>query len=490
MKNKIFLLFLLIVMPLGAEIITCKRLSEITPHIDKETLVVFNINNVLTVSRQDAGSTPWAEEQIAKIMAEKKTSKPHATNLFIPLWHEILIASDVELFDPDAESYVANLQRQGIKVMALTNRYTEMAYPTHKNLRSVGIDFAKNSPYSEDTWIKGTDSPAKYVEGIIFNGLINFKGDTLAAFLKQIGCRPGKVIYVEDKPKHLAQVGEKVEALGIPFLGIHFGALDLERAAYRPELAEIQVKYHFDILDDASAIILRQGQKECKKSVPMEVSVSTKQMPSQSKQIAEITTIEQLEKLVKPGTLIVTELDHVLWETQGSIGSRNFLNYMREQNESIGDCPQAAKDKAERLFEKVQRRAVVRLIEKTAPGFIQKLKERHCDVIAITFRPKALLPRTYEQAESVGLNFSKGIIPFEELEGKLSKEMPKQILAVSCSVEDLLQLQDTAKRLKIPYQGRLFVGKRRPVYLDDELFALELRCLDSLLTNEEAALIK
>lgn len=85
---------------LRGEIIECQRLKELLPLIDPETLVVFNLNKVLTVSSQDAGSTPWAEEHIAQLMTEKNTDKPHATHLFISLWHDILIAIDVELFDP------------------------------------------------------------------------------------------------------------------------------------------------------------------------------------------------------------------------------------------------------------------------------------------------------------------------------------------------------------------------------------------------------
>lgn len=495
-KSLLFLLISLMFKPLAAEIITCKRLSELLPHIEKDTLVVFNINNVLTVSKQDAGSTPWAEEQIAEIMKLQNTSKPHATNLFIPLWHAILISSDVELFDPDAEALVAHLQRQGIKVMALTNRYIEMAYPTHQNLRSVGIDFARNPPYGEDTPIAGVSSPAKFVEGILFNGLINFKGDTLAAFLKQIGYRPGKVVYVEDKPKHLAQVGEKIEGLGIPFLGIHFGALEFERQAYRPELAAIQVKYHLDILDDTSALILRHGHTGCKKALEI-AKRPQKPLPAKNSQIKAILDLDELQNELKPGTLVVTELDQVLWETQGSIGSRPFHQHNLEKYLMLGDCPLAARERADRLFEKIQRRAKVRLL--IDPQFFSK---ENCWSVAVTHRPKTLLQRTLDQIESVGLHFNS---PFEEtilcrdktesqfhlLEEKLAtlSQKPSQIIAISSDPDDLDQVEKIAAHYRIPFRGRLLFPNSQGVLLDDEVLAIELYHLDHLLTNEEAAQI-
>lgn len=481
---------------LDAEIVTCKRLSEILAHIKKDTLVVFNINNVLTVSKQDAGSTPWAEEQIAAIMKQRNTSKAHATNLFIPFWHAILIASDVELYDPEAEELVAHLQREGIKVMALTNRYIEMACPTHQNLRSVGIDFARNPPYGEDAPISGVSSPAKFVEGILFNGLINFKGDTLAAFLRQIGYRPGKVIYIEDKLKHLSQVGQKIEALGIPFLGIHFGALEFERQAYHPELAAIQVKYHLDILDDAAALILRHSQTGCKKA--LETARPKKPVSEKNPHIKAILSLEELHNELKTGTLVVTELDQVLWETQGSIGSRPFHQHMLEKYLTLGDCPLAARERADRLFEKIQRRAKMHLL--IDPQFFQQIPQKNCWSLAVTHRPKTLFQRTLEQAESAGLFFhspfpetilcrGRSESQFQILEEKIASlpQKPSQIIAISSDPEDLAQIEMISNSYKIPFRGRLLFSKSHAILLDDEVLGIELYHLDHLLTNDEAA---
>lgn len=498
------MMFLVFCANLSASIVECQRLREILPLVEDDTLVVFNINNVLTVSSQDAGSTPWAEENINRLIVEKKIPKPHATNLFIPLWHEILVVTDVELFDPDAEAIVRYLQDNGIKTMALTNRYTEMAYSTHRNLRSVGIDFAKNPPFPEDCPIDKADSPSKYIEGIIFNGLINIKGNTLAAFLKQIGYTPKKIIYIEDKAKHLAQVEQSIAALGIPFIGVHFGALELQRESYRADLAEIQVKFHQDILDDLSA------QKICysNREIPKTIKISTSEQKSPLPQnIHVIHSIQELYPKIAEKALLVTELDHVLWNTQGSIGARPFFDYHLNKQLLLGHSFEEARKNTERLVEKIHRRAQVELIEEESISFFNELKEKNCWSVAISYRPDSLLQRTIEQAQNLKLRFNspftteycfqnRGIIcakgsqgQFVELGKKLSTldTLPTKLIGLSSTLSDLLNLQELAKAKNIPYQG-YWLNPLSPqeFILDDEVLNLQQECLNRLLTNEEA----
>lgn len=70
------------------------------------------------------------------------------------------------------------------------------------------------------------------------------------------------------------------------------------------------------------------------------------------------------------------------------------------------------------------------------------------------------------------------------------KATPNKLVGLSSTLPDLLKLQEIAQAQNIPFEGYLleliesqeFVG-------DDEIIALELECLNRLLTNEEAGLI-
>ncbi|MDP1836512.1 MAG: DUF2608 domain-containing protein [Chlamydiales bacterium] len=491
------LLALLCFTTVNGEIIECQRLKEILPYVEEDTLVVFNINNVLTVAYQDAGSTPWAEEHIARLSKEKNISKPHATNLFIPLWHHILVNTDVELFDPDAEAMVNYLQENGVKVLALTNRYTEMAYSTHRNMRSVGIDFARTAPFPEDCWIKEATSPSKYIEGIIFNGLLNFKGDTLATFLKQIDYRPKKLIYIEDKLKHLSQVQKCIQDMGIPFLGIHFGALALQRESYQPELAALQVRFFEDILDDQSAKNICYTDREMTLS---EVHLSGEN----SGNFPVISSLESLAPNVTANALYLIELDHVLWKTGGSIGSRHFYQHYLDKQLELGFSASLAKKNTDRLVEKIHRRAQATLVENTSPAFLQTLTDKNCWSLGLSYRPQSLLTRTNSQTDDLNLKFNS---PFKEpeqlgnshiifesdfntLEQKLSglTNLPSKLVGVCAFASDLHKLKEIANKLNIPFEGYLFASDQM-VTLNNEILSLQIECLDRLLTNTEATLI-
>ncbi len=78
------------------------------------------------------------------------------------------------------------------------------------------------------------------------------------------------------------------------------------------------------------------------------------------------------------------------------------------------------------------------------------------------------------------------------LEQKLTKavQRPAQIVAVSAFVEDLVQLKEMAKRLRIPFQGRLFSPKQQiDQWPEDDILTLELDYLDHMVSNQEAILL-
>ena len=52
---------------------------------------------------------------------------------------------------------------------------------------------------------------AKYVEGVIFVGLKNDKGETLMRLLNQLGHQPKKILFIDDKEKNLHSVAAACE---------------------------------------------------------------------------------------------------------------------------------------------------------------------------------------------------------------------------------------------------------------------------------------
>ena len=69
------------------------------------------------------------------------------------------------------------------------------------------------------------DSPAIYINGIIFAGAQN-KGEVLNHWLEHLQFRPKKIIFVDDKLKNVRAVQQVMEANSHPFVGIRYGLLD------------------------------------------------------------------------------------------------------------------------------------------------------------------------------------------------------------------------------------------------------------------------
>jgi len=71
------------------------------------------------------------------------------------------------------------------------------------------------------------------------------------------------VVFINDKATHLKDVGDAVECLGIPFIGLRYTYSDTRVNSYRPEIADIQwEKSTFNrILSDEEAEDLLETKK-------------------------------------------------------------------------------------------------------------------------------------------------------------------------------------------------------------------------------------
>ncbi len=237
----IIVTLLLSVHGLKAEIIESKDISILLELTDDQTLFVSDLNNVLMETAQDLGSDAWAGYEVKRQMKETGLSKMEVLHTFVPFWHRILLVAPVKAVEGRAPEVIRQMQNRGTKVMGLTARYTEMAYPTHSQLRSIGIHMEKNTVYAYDWEIEGGYA-SKFVEGIVFVGLRNDKGETLMRCLDQLGFKPKKIVFIDDKLKNVLSVQKAVEARGIPFTGVRYGYLDESVQDFDPAQAQAELE--------------------------------------------------------------------------------------------------------------------------------------------------------------------------------------------------------------------------------------------------------
>lgn len=250
---------------LFGEIIESNDIRDLLKYADPDTLFVFDLNDVLMEASQSLGSDHWADFEVKKQMKEKNLSKEEVLESFVPVWHKILLVSNAKPVEPTTVGTIRRLQKANIKLLGLTSRYIEMAYPTHSKLCSIGIDFTKTPVYPLDKEIPGGYA-AKYIDGIIFVGLKNDKGLTLMRFLDLIQYLPKKIVFIDDKLKNVQSVEKAVTARGIPFIGLRYGYLDAQEKQFNSAIANIQWEHFGKILPDEKALQLLNCPENCMQS--------------------------------------------------------------------------------------------------------------------------------------------------------------------------------------------------------------------------------
>ncbi|MCH9611436.1 MAG: hypothetical protein SP1CHLAM42_15270 [Chlamydiales bacterium] len=240
MRN-ILLLFTIFTLKLSADIHESFDIRDLLKYADENTLVVTDLNHVLMETMEPLGSDHWASYEVKKRMKETGETKLEVLHKMVPMWHHILMESEFKAVESTTAGVIRRLQQQGNLVMGLTARYIEMAYPTVSQLKSIGINLSLNVLSDLDHEIEGGYA-AKYVEGVIFVGLKNDKGETLMRFLNQLEYQPKKILFIDDKEKNLRSVSIACEKRGIPFTGLRYGYLDEKGKEFDPIATEIDLK--------------------------------------------------------------------------------------------------------------------------------------------------------------------------------------------------------------------------------------------------------
>jgi hypothetical protein len=136
--------------------------------------------------------------------------------------------------------------------MGLTARPIELIAASKRQLKSVGIDFA-GAAFSATPLDLKTDAPARFEDGVVYVGAYNNKGATLVAYLEQVGRTPKKIVFVDNKAKHVEAVEKALGKFKIDYLGCRHAASDAKVNAFDPAIADIQYRFFRKILDDPSA---------------------------------------------------------------------------------------------------------------------------------------------------------------------------------------------------------------------------------------------
>ncbi len=248
--QKALLFFICLTSCVSAEIIETNRFRDIFDWIEKDTLVVIDIDNTLIEPVQQLGSDQWFEYR-RKMYREQGCAHREAIEKALPEWMAVQSMSKMKLCEEDAKEVVNELQKGGNPVICLTTRGLGLADRTVHQLIDLGVDMREGSPTQEELYFFN-ERGILFREGTLFTADTH-KGEALMLLLDHLKLEPKKVLFINDKENHITPVEQSCNERGIDIIGLRYGVCDSKREALDPKLVEIQWREFGKILSDDEA---------------------------------------------------------------------------------------------------------------------------------------------------------------------------------------------------------------------------------------------
>ena len=228
-------------MHLKAQIVEMHHFNEINAYVDSETLIILDIDDTLLIPVQMLGCDEWFKYRLQK---HRNEGMQHSIALEKTLaeWEAVRHLTRMEIVESGTDRIVNALQKRGFCVIGLTTQGVALATRTRQQLKMQGFDFSANGVSEEDYYFLLEGEGMLFRRGILFT-CGKSKGKALFNLLEKSTFYPKRILFVNDKIEHLADVEEEAEKHSIEFLGLRYSYSDTRKAAFRPEIAEMQFEY-------------------------------------------------------------------------------------------------------------------------------------------------------------------------------------------------------------------------------------------------------
>jgi hypothetical protein len=234
---------------LTAKIVEVSSIRELPAFLEKEMLVVFDIDNTLIEPQQLLGSDQWFDHRIAEY--KKTCSSEMAFSKTYVEWVAIQNLSAMKPVESETIPLLKKLQQEGYTLMALTARSEDFCHCTFNQFDSLGIDFSPTSPSHGDFFFLNR-LPLLYRKGVLFTSGTH-RGEALSKFLKKIHYFPKSILCINDKQVYLQEMEVVCKKMAIPFIGLRYGYLDQKVLQFDPKIAEVQWQAFGHLLSDQVA---------------------------------------------------------------------------------------------------------------------------------------------------------------------------------------------------------------------------------------------
>ncbi len=214
---------------LNSAIIETSSFLDVLSCVENQGRVVLltDIDNTVLRSTNQSGSVSDLEFLVSSLV-ENGLSLEKAIQIHNAIWPTYQESICVEPVEKEIPSIIRKLQKKdGVTVLALTSRLLSTQNITERQLRDIGIKFFNISIHSP-----------LYKNGILYSRDFQKKSDVLKGVLKELS--PKKIVYVDDKKKHVLDIEKCAKEFGISFVGIRYSGADDQVEKFNKTIAKIQ----------------------------------------------------------------------------------------------------------------------------------------------------------------------------------------------------------------------------------------------------------
>jgi hypothetical protein len=206
--------------PAGATIVQIQEMKSIGRYLAPgRTLIVFDFDNTIIEAAQTLGSDQWFDKVVEGNLA-RGMDKEQATQRAIAVWTQVQRRTQVRAVESVTPAIIRQLQSQGYPVLGLTARPEAVRDVTTRQLASVGVR----------------------LRDMLLVGPSTTKGEALRNYLQRSSGRYSRVLFVDDKQKHVDTVNAALNLFGpsLQHFEFRYGAADARVRGFDARVAACQ----------------------------------------------------------------------------------------------------------------------------------------------------------------------------------------------------------------------------------------------------------
>lgn len=205
----------------AAPVQTIYSMQEVEQYVDRNTLVLFDLDNTLFEGKVNAyGHANWFNDYLEEGMAIGIDKRKIIEKCY-PHWVLSQYRTEVKPVEEITPSLIKRLQTQGIMVLGLTSRQMALAQRTLEQIKSLDITFIHPSLPAEPIGIT-IKAPTLMQEGVIFCSDYLDKGTVLKTYLKMLGWTPKKLLIVDDGLSNLHSILQAFNDKSVEVVALHY----------------------------------------------------------------------------------------------------------------------------------------------------------------------------------------------------------------------------------------------------------------------------